>query len=52
MSAWEYEAPTTIFDSEVLDDPFLLGVGRLRQKGDVDLLRIVSPNGLRRLVVL
>ena len=40
MSAWEYEAPTTIFGSEPLEEPFLVIEGRLRQKADVDLLAI------------
>ena len=38
MSAWEYEAPTTSFESDVLYDPFLLFAGRFRQNGDVGLL--------------
>lgn len=33
MSAWEYEAPTTIFGSGVFEEPFLGLDGRLRQKG-------------------
>ena len=40
MSAWEYEAPTTIFGSEPLEEPFLVIEGRFRQKAEVDLLTI------------
>lgn len=41
ISAWEYEAPTTMFGSEPLEEPFLVADGLLRQKGEVDLLEDV-----------
>lgn len=38
MSAWEYEAPTTMFESEPFGEACLAAEGRARQKGDVDFL--------------
>ena len=40
MSAWEYDAPTTMLESDPLEEPCFGPAGRLRQNGDVDLLLI------------
>ena len=42
ISAWEYDAPTTISGSADLEETFLGLLGLLRQNGEVLLLKMIS----------
>ena len=44
ISAWEYDAPTTMSGSADLEETFLGLLGLLRQNGEALLLKVISES--------